>query len=364
MICPNCKAEVEQSNYCPECGAMLVEPKIVNYCPKCQTIVKKGKFCPDCGTKLEQKSILPEKRAKDSSSKEPQHSEEEHEVDVLMRRANQFEIDNNKAMARACYKKAAAFHDLNALCRLGIDCEYDDPYTAFWYFEEAAELGHMLSQYLLAEMYAEGRGCTQSPTRAAEWYKAAADQGHEDAKIKYNAITKELKKELRKKSRPSVKPKSPNSASASITQIRLETEVLYKQLYPSITVHADVKVTNVKKNRIKCRMDFINLNNDGAPIKVKSRDPEELGVDDFLGKDYYETPAADEKTYSDFTFTAPYYILCNHNSRGTHKIAARVSVYELREKRTVLLMSNEESFTITCGRKALIGEPSYKIEKG
>lgn len=360
MICPNCKAEVEQSNYCPECGAMLVEPIIVNFCPKCQTTVKKGKFCPNCGTMLEKKSVLPEIITKDTSPEHPKQNEGKDVADVLFNQGFRYEIQGNTAMARSCYKKAALFHHPDALYSLGRVCYLSEPYKALEYLEEAAEMGHRNAQSMLAHMYAQGYGCAQNPTRAAEWYKAAADQGDEESKRKY----KELDKELKKYRTSIIKPKSPNSATASIPVIKLETEVLYRQHYPSVTVHADVKVSKVKKNMIKCRIDFISLSNGRASIKVNSRDPEELSVDGLLGKDFYETPAAEEQTYSDFSFTAPYYILCNHNTRGTHKIAARVSVYELRGKRTVLLMSNEESFTITCGRKALIGEPTYKIEKG
>lgn len=48
MICPNCKAELnEGEKFCSQCGM-----KLQNYCPACGTAVGNAKFCPNCGKAL------------------------------------------------------------------------------------------------------------------------------------------------------------------------------------------------------------------------------------------------------------------------------------------------------------------------
>ena len=50
------------------------------------------------------------------------------------------------------------------------------------YYKEAAEQGHADAQFQLGRLYDLGRGVPQDDTKAAFWYQKAADQGHEDAK--------------------------------------------------------------------------------------------------------------------------------------------------------------------------------------
>ena len=53
--------------------------------------------------------------------------------------------------------------------------------AAEWY-RKAAEQGLGSAQYHLGRCYEGGHGVTKDLTKAAEWYQKAADQGHERAK--------------------------------------------------------------------------------------------------------------------------------------------------------------------------------------
>ena len=47
--CPECGKEVENNNFCGNCGAPLQK----NNCPNCGAPLSPGmKFCSSCGTKL------------------------------------------------------------------------------------------------------------------------------------------------------------------------------------------------------------------------------------------------------------------------------------------------------------------------
>ena len=52
---------------------------------------------------------------------------------------------------------------------------------ALYYYEQAATLGDISSQYLLAKMYDDGKGTEQNKRQAANWYTQAAEQGHSQA---------------------------------------------------------------------------------------------------------------------------------------------------------------------------------------
>ena len=47
--------------------------------------------------------------------------------------------------------------------------------------EAAANVGGLKAQFLLAELYENGRGCSQSHSEAYKWYCIAANNGSEDA---------------------------------------------------------------------------------------------------------------------------------------------------------------------------------------
>jgi TPR repeat protein len=52
---------------------------------------------------------------------------------------------------------------------------------ALYYYEQAAKLGDIASQYLLGKMYEDARGTQQNMRQAANWYNQAAKQGHSKA---------------------------------------------------------------------------------------------------------------------------------------------------------------------------------------
>jgi TPR repeat protein len=58
----------------------------------------------------------------------------------------------------------------------------DDTKAAAW-FRKAAEQGHTRAQYNLAILYHIGIGVRRSDAQAKKWFRKAAEQGHGDAKI-------------------------------------------------------------------------------------------------------------------------------------------------------------------------------------
>jgi TPR repeat protein len=52
---------------------------------------------------------------------------------------------------------------------------------ALYYYEQAAKLGEVSSQYLLGKMYDEAKGTAQNKHQAAHWFTQAAKQGHSQA---------------------------------------------------------------------------------------------------------------------------------------------------------------------------------------
>lgn len=65
----------------------------------------------------------------------------------------------------------------------------DDSWSNVFKFQsKMAQLGNVRAQYILAEMYEEGRGVKQSNEKAIEWYEKAQRNGHEDAAVRITQI--------------------------------------------------------------------------------------------------------------------------------------------------------------------------------
>ena len=146
MFCVKCGNTLpDDANFCSVCGNKLKTKEDV-FCPNCgNKLVSGASFCNSCGTKIE-KNI------------NNTHENSENRQSVQ-------EIEFN-------YKRGLE-------CLQG--CVYEN---AFTYFRNAAEQGHVKSQYKLAQMYQEGIGISESKKHAAKWYTMAAEQGSEEAQYK------------------------------------------------------------------------------------------------------------------------------------------------------------------------------------
>jgi len=76
-----------------------------------------------------------------------------------------------------------------------------------------AERGSVSAQYILGEMYEEGRGVERSETKAIQWYEKARRNGHQDAAIRINQIKNKMAKEALEKKIKKQKIKAKKQAS-------------------------------------------------------------------------------------------------------------------------------------------------------
>jgi hypothetical protein len=63
-------------------------------------------------------------------------------------------------------------------------------------WEKAAEGGHPMAAYLLGQLYEQGRGVEQSPSKSFEYYKMAAAAGQAQAGVKVGLIYRDGNKQL------------------------------------------------------------------------------------------------------------------------------------------------------------------------
>lgn len=85
----------------------------------------------------------------------------------------------------------------------------NDGWTNIFKFQtKMAKRGSVSAQYILGEMYEEGRGVAQSNTKAIEWYEKAQRNGHEDAALRITQIKLKLAKPKLKKKAPKRKVKA------------------------------------------------------------------------------------------------------------------------------------------------------------
>ena len=77
----------------------------------------------------------------------------------------------------------------------------------FKFQTKMAERGSVSAQYILGEMYEEGRGVEKSNAKAIEWYEKAQRNGHQDAAIRITQIKLRIANEKLAKKTPKQKAK-------------------------------------------------------------------------------------------------------------------------------------------------------------
>ena len=119
--------------------------------------------------------------------------------------------------------------------------------NVFKFQTKMATSGNVSAQYILGEMYEEGRGVKQNFDTAIEWYKKAQRKGHNDAagriaKIKDNIAKVKLKKKTpvikitKVKKKPSIikaKPDKPIMKKMAATKIESRATIKSAKKKPS-----------------------------------------------------------------------------------------------------------------------------------
>lgn len=89
-------------------------------------------------------------------------------------------------LAISNYEEAATQNHMFATYRLGMLAIKKGEYKkASDSFKTAAGKGYPSARYELGRLYEEGKGIRQSDTDALDWYLAAAEQGHSEAKFRF-----------------------------------------------------------------------------------------------------------------------------------------------------------------------------------
>lgn len=102
-------------------------------------------------------------------------------------------IEQNYALARKWWKKAAEKGDALAMFRLGslygngVGVTLDYAKAKYWY-EKAVEKGNVWAMYDLGHLYASGYGVTQDYERTQYWWEKAAEAGHTEAMINLGTL--------------------------------------------------------------------------------------------------------------------------------------------------------------------------------
>lgn len=193
-------------------------------------------------------------------------------------------------------------------------------------------------------MYDEGRGVKQSDKKAIDYIKKAADSGFKEA-MEYLASPKE-------------KP------TAVIKKVRIETGINYSASRAGLRFHIDFEVHNIKSKEFNCSINLLYDWVGGRRIvNVYNSDPQELSVNGALVVGESQTALSNDMVCNDWRFDVPYYLLCNHDSKGTWPIVARVIIFDMSSGKAKELNSMEKRFSITYSKK-LFTDPTYTVTLG
>jgi TPR repeat protein len=255
-------------------------------------------------------------------------------------------VTKNTSVAASWLNKAAdlgyvpAYYALGQRNEFGTDITPNQEQAAKWY-RKAAEQGHLESQFRLGLMYDEGRGVKQNAKKALDLIKKAADNGLKEAK-EYIASLKD-------------KP------TAIIKKTWIETDINYSSTRRGLRFHIDFEVHNIMNKEFNCSINFLyDWGRTPGKVLVFNTDPQELSVDGGLVVGESQIAQFNDVICNDWRFEVPYYLLCNHDSKGTWPIIARVIVFGMNGKKATELKTFEKKFSITYSKK-LFSDPTYEV---
>ena len=214
----------------------------------------------------------------------------------------------------------------------------DNGEAAKWY-KKAADKGDAGSQFALGLMYEEGTGVPKDGKRALALIQSAAKAGDEQA-IRY------LEK-----------------PTAKITKISLWDDYRYCGR-PAVKICVDFSADKVKDREINCSIQFFHVFDAIKELSPIDAHGESSAIsvngilivgDSFLSKE-------SSVSYRDISFEVPYDLLCNHNSKGSWPILARITIWDLSGKKHKEIVSMDKQFSVDCSKR-ILGNWTYVLHK-
>ena len=108
-----------------------------------------------------------------------------------------------------------------------------------------ANKGSVNAQYIIGEMYEEGRGVEQSNEKAFEWYYKAQKNGHEDAATRIQLLETKIERNKLKKQEKIKKAKA--AKAAKLAKLKAKSVIKKKKI---VKPKKQVKVTKPVKKKI------------------------------------------------------------------------------------------------------------------
>jgi hypothetical protein len=334
LECPKCHCQLENGNFCPECGTKLQTVRVENYCPACKCIVDKGKFCPECGTKLVAESDAIETApVKQSSAKKAptkktsaKKTSAKQIPDQPVVEVQQVHNDIQAAYTLICQQRyAEAVRVLDPYVKKGdpfaqlymADCYVNgwgvnvDMRKAYLLYKKSSEQGNPHATLCLGVFYERGDGgVKQNVSKALELYWQAHLLGDPQALAVYQNIS----------SNPLVRINAPVMAIGK-----------YYNGEPVVDIRSSVYGWNISGRYLVYSVVFYFVNGDSleGPISADYNTPADCVLNGMLGSTRSLQTPANETTFVNNVFMIPCEQLWITGYKGTLTYLAHMEVCEI-----------------------------------
>ncbi|KAG0232418.1 hypothetical protein BGW42_008209 [Actinomortierella wolfii] len=85
----------------------------------------------------------------------------------------------------------AKHNDIEAQLKIAAKYERIDDVKAFYWYNRAAEQGHVEAQYIVGDRFYTGQGTTQNYAEAVTWFRKAAEQKHANAQYRLGCMLRD-----------------------------------------------------------------------------------------------------------------------------------------------------------------------------
>lgn len=123
---------------------------------------------------------------------------------------------------------------LLALFSSNLYAEDDSWSNVFKFQTKMAEMGNVRAQFILGEMYEEGRGVQKNRVKAIEWYRKAKSNGNKDAAGRITKIQTGIAQEKASLAKKHIKPKKVKKAPKK-TKPNIKKQIVKLKPIPSKT---------------------------------------------------------------------------------------------------------------------------------
>jgi tetratricopeptide (TPR) repeat protein len=250
-------------------------------------------------------------------------------------------LKENSSHAVMWLNKAASAGNVSAQYSLGEYYEGNSRYDkALQWYRMASGLGHSGATLRLGYMYEMGRGVSNDPKLALEYYSKALEMGEPQAKEYYDML----------------------AGAAIVSILRIQIQLVESEGdKPVVRFTVRMKGENLKGYQLRCLITFRPADSYSYSLEI-DRVPSDLVYKGTFGMYEQFSPDKEGEVINDFCFNIPCRALSEYNRKGEPLVAA-IKILRNEGDEFINLAQKDKKFVLIAHKRLFSRKESYELQK-